>query len=287
MSNLAMSTNMMFLRLAEARGQCAFVMTLLVTILAQVIHRTGGHISMMKQATIMTTNIRKIVSPDLFVENDSILFDRRRAAEFVENIPLLGAITLVATDLASESLERRAIACGREAVSAVSSVWGTDYALWLFVADGPWKHANRITSHQKLWKNHRDLVESDGISKIGEEIEVVSDGLIRYAGLLEISRNSCDKAINCVRTNPSFSMIFSKRPNVDCAQSVRSIFSSAFPKKDGVEQIAVDWLSLALVLCPQSDILIRVTGLFDDREAAVDVIATEDTVLRLRHLIQE
>ena len=45
---------------------------------------------MMKQATIMTTNIRKIVSPDLFVENDSILFDRRRAAEFVENIRFLG-----------------------------------------------------------------------------------------------------------------------------------------------------------------------------------------------------
>ena len=42
MSNLAMSTNMMFLRLAEARGQCEFVMTLLVTILAQVIHEPGA-----------------------------------------------------------------------------------------------------------------------------------------------------------------------------------------------------------------------------------------------------
>jgi hypothetical protein len=272
---------------AEARGPCAFVMTLLVIILVQVTRRTGDHISTMKQVIIMTTNIRKIVSPDLFVENDSILFDRRRAAALVESVSPLGAITLVNSESASETLGMRAIACGRGAVSLVSSVLGTDYRLWLFVADGPWKHASRITSHHKLWKNHRDLVEYDAVLKIGDEIEIVSDGLIRYAGLLEISCNSCDKAINSVRTNASFSMIFSKRPNVDSAQGVRSIFSSAFPKKDGVEQVAVDWLSLALGLCPQSDILIRVSGLFDDREAAVDVIATEGTILTLRHVIQE
>jgi hypothetical protein len=276
------------LPLAEARGLCAFVTTLLVIILAQVIHRTEDHISMMEQAIIMTTNIRRIISPDLFVENESILFDRQRAAKLVDIIPLLGAVTLVAIDsTSSETLERRAIACGHEAVSLVRSVVATDYRLWLFVADGPWKHASRITSHQKLWKSHRDLVESDAVMKRGEEIELVSNGLVRYAGILEVSYNSCDIAINAVRTTPSFSMFFSKRPNVDSVEGVRLVFSSAFPKKNEIEQIAVDWLSLALGLCPQDDILIRVTGLFDDREAAVDVIAMEDTILKLSHSIRE
>ena len=76
-------------------------------------------------------------------------------------------------------------------------------------------------------------------------------------------------------------MFFSKRLNVDSVEGVRSVFSSAFPKKDGIEQITVDWLRLALDLCPQGDILIRVTGLFDDREAGVDLIGVENTVLRL------
>jgi hypothetical protein len=230
----------------------------------------------------MITDIHKVLSPDLFVENESILFDRRQAAAFVEDIPLLGAVTLIAKDSeSSEMLEGRAIACGNEAMSLVRSVYNEDYRLWLFVADGAWKPASRIARHHKLWKFHRDLVQSASILKIGEQVPIESDGLIRYAGLLEISCRSCDKAINAVRTNPSFSMFFSKRQNVDSVESVRSLFSLAFPKKDGIEQIAVDWLSLALGLCPQDDILLRVTGLFDDREAAVDLIAVKDTVLRL------
>ena len=78
--------------------------------MAQMTCKTAGHILMMKQAIIMTIEIQKILSPDLFVENQSILFKRHRAIERGEQFPPIGAVTLIATG--SDTLERRAIACG-------------------------------------------------------------------------------------------------------------------------------------------------------------------------------
>jgi hypothetical protein len=230
----------------------------------------------------MTINVTKIVSPDLFVKNESLLFDRLRAEKLQAIIPSIGAVTYTAmASDTSETLEKLAAVCGNEAVALAKSSLGPEFRLWLFVSDGAWREANRITKYHKLWKSHRDLTEAIDPLKISEEAELESGELIRYAGLLEISDHSCSIAINAVRTNSSFAMIFSKRADIDSSQGIRSIFASAFPKKDGVEQERIDWLTLALGSCTQGDILLRVSGLFDDREVAVDIIASEDIILKL------
>jgi hypothetical protein len=239
--------------------------------------------SLVGMVIIMTTDIYKILSPNLFVENESLLFDPTRASHLAEKVPMLAAITFVATRSDShQTLEGRALAAGSAALSLLTNAFPRDYRLWLFVVDGPLRNPSALSRHQKLWKGHRDLVGSSDVVRIGEEFEIKSEGLVRYAGLLEISCDSCDKAISAARTNSSFAIIFSKRDDIDSQYGVRSIFSAAFPKGSG--QTAVDWLSLAINLCPQEDILVRITGLFDDREAAADLIGVNGAILRVESL---
>jgi hypothetical protein len=245
-----------------------------VTTSAQATPRIEGRISMTKRETTMTISLTRFRTPDLFVANDSLEFDRRRASQLSGTVPSLGAVTFVAVRSSpSEDLKDLALACGNEAISAVTNAEGKASRVWLFVADGPWRPANRIVRHQKLWKNHRDLVDSSGVLSISDEVAIEASGQIRFAGLLEVTRGSTLRAIESVRTNPACAIICSNRQDIDSKESIRSLFSSAFPKRHELEQTSLDWMSLAMNLCPQGDLLIRVSGLFDDREAAADVIA--------------
>ncbi|MHB1423455.1 MAG: hypothetical protein ACYC3I_09735 [Gemmataceae bacterium] len=222
----------------------------------------------------MIINVSKIVSPDLFVENESLMLDRHRAMQYVNTIPSLSAVTFVATkSVASFDLDELAIACGNEAMALAANVIDESYHVWLFVSDGPWRPTTPVARYKKLWKDHLDLVNSPGVLRIGEEVEIESGGLIRFAGLLEVSGKAFDKAIRLARTNSACAIILSSRSNIDSKTCVRSIFLSAFPETSGIQQTSVDWMTLAIDLCPKGDLLIRVSGLFDDPVAAVDVIA--------------
>jgi hypothetical protein len=103
---------------------------------------------------------------------------------------------------------------------------------------------------------------------------------VYFSGLLDIS-SSIPEAINAVRTHPAYFIIVSARYNLDSAEGIRSIFSLCFPHEKDLEQLRVNWLSLAVGLCGHGDMLLRVSGLFDDREAAVDIIGSSDTIMRL------
>ena len=83
-----------------------------------------------------------------------------------------------------------------------------------------------------------------------------------------------DKAIDSSRGGSSFAIIFSRRNDIDSPHSIQEIFSHGFTKHNDVEQTSIDWMALAISLCPKGDMLLRVSGHFDDREAAVDLIAT-------------
>jgi hypothetical protein len=235
---------------------------------------------MMKQVITMTINVTTIVSPDLFVTNDSVMFDRQRALQYSPTIPQLGAITFVASKShACNSIEELVVACAKKATSFVWNALDKEYRTWLFVSDGPWRPATRIARHQRLWKRHRELLDCSGVLRVGQDVEIESTGLIRYAGLLEISGDAFVQAVQLARTNSACAIICSKRPNVDSEASVQSIFFSAFPEVEGSPQVSINWMPLALYLCPQMDIVIRVNGLYDDREAAVDVIAIRGIIL--------
>lgn len=248
--------------------------------MAQTIHRIVGlTLTMMQATTVITNKVRKIVSESVFDDDRWPLFDKERAASYSIAVPPLTVIEFIATG--SDDLGELATAAGAEAIALITSIPGIEYRTWLFVAHGPWQLANRIVRYNKLWKEHRDLIQSSGVIKVGDEVEIESSGLIRFAGFLEVTGEAFLKAINLVRTNSACAIICSKQPEIDSEASVRSIFLSAFPEADGTRQVSVDWMTLAIYLCPQGDILIRVSGLFDDREAAADVIAAKGIIASL------
>jgi hypothetical protein len=245
----------------------------------QMIHKIVDHTLTMKQATTMITRIYKIIYENVFDNANWPLFDKLSVMRDSNPVPNLTVIEFIAErSNISQDLGEIASAAGTEAMILVKEIADKEYRTWLFVAHGPWQAINRIVRHKKLWKEHHELVSSCGVLNVGEETEIESHGRIRFAGLLEVTGDSFAKAINLVRTNSACAIICSKRPNIDSQTSVRSIFLSAFPKTDGMQSVSVDWMTLATALCPQGDILIRVNGLFDDREVAVDVIASADFV---------
>ena len=223
----------------------------------------------------MTINVSRVLSPDLYAENDSLLLMRSHAGQGSNSAPPLGAITWIAVKaVPSQKLHDLAFACAKEAFSRVTASQHDRLKFWLFVSDGPWKEATRVVVHQKLWKNHRDLVEADANCIKSEEVEMKAGSKVRYAGLIEISSVLVEKSIEAVRVCSSFAIIFSRRNDIVLPTSIEEIFRSAFPMQNDLEQTSIDWKGLATALCPKGDLLLRVSGLFDDHEAAVDVIAS-------------
>jgi hypothetical protein len=238
----------------------------------------------------MTINVTRIVSPDLFAENESIVFSRLRALQLLSTVPPLGAVTFVAAKSeASADLEKLATACGNDAIALIMNASHENYRVWLFVSERfeiPWTQNEnskqlRFTRYRKLWHKHLDLIASGRRLKSWEGVTIESKACVHFAGLFEVPSSLYSNAINAVRTNPTFSIIVSKRPNMGSAKSVRSIFGSALGSKDGNDHTRVDWLALAVNVCAEGDILVRVSGLFDDHEAAVDIIATKDVIVAI------
>jgi len=237
----------------------------------------------MNPEVTMTIEVSVLDSPDLFTDNRSLLFHRPKTVQDSTAVPQLGAVTFISEKSdASLKLTDLAAACGKKAFSLIRAYCGEPYKGWLFVADGPWREATRVVLHQRLWKNHRNLIEATPSGTRSDEIEIKCGTKVRYAGLLDITDGLIDMATNAARTCPSFAIIFSRRNDITLASSIGQIFCHSFPKEDGLKRTSVDWMSLAIALCPEGDLLLRVTGLFDDHEAAVDVIGTPKDLLALR-----
>lgn len=261
--------------LGEGRRRFGFETMPVDTTSVLVTCRTEDLISTMKQEAIMTIDVSTLTSEDLYSDNLSLIFDQKRIPADLTPAPALGAVTFIAKKSApSQNLGDLAIACGREAFPLAKSTGNEVKTGWLFVSDGAWRNTNRIVLHQRLWKNHRDLVEAGANGFKSDEVAIQRDSKIRYAGLLEITDALIDKAIEATRINKSFAIVFSSRKGIVFSESVSHIFSHAFTKQNGYEGTSIDWMTLAIALCPQGDVLMRVSGLFDDREAAVDLIAS-------------
>lgn len=227
----------------------------------------------------MITNIRTIVTPDLLVENDSFLLDRVRAGKLAD-LPQMGALTFISSETESESLEQRAIACGVKAVSIVRAIYRDQYKLWLFVADS-WRPINRISKHIKLWRSIKNSIDCETALSFSDEVPFESDGKIRYAGLLLISDRSLANAINTVRLNSSCFLFFSNRQDVDTPDGVQLLYKMAFRGALDIGNTSIDYHSLIAQLCAIGDICVRATGLFDDRDAAVDLFGPANVIRNL------
>ncbi|MBD3673949.1 MAG: hypothetical protein HUJ26_10540 [Planctomycetaceae bacterium] len=227
----------------------------------------------------MTIRTKRITSPNLFVDNDSILFDRDRAKSFAEDIPDLSAITIIAQPSGFPvTLSDQAVSCAQEALSLIQAQVDRQYRMFLFVTSGPWQESNRIVRYKKLWKLIPNI---SGSVKFSEEVEFKRDNKLMYAGLVEFIISDINSLVEIARTDISSAIICSHRDKIDSLASINNIFTHAFPTYKEKPLTRVDWLALAIEVCPLGDILVRVNGTFDDRESAVDIISTKEIISSL------
>lgn len=227
----------------------------------------------------MAIDIKILVSNNLFENNDSILFHYGDAPGPKSRIPAMGAVTFLASRAGLQViLEDLVVHCGLECLGQFSRFSENQYRVWCFVADGAWQTPTRVTRYKKLWKYHRDLLQTPGINEVGEEFEFEDEKGTRYAGMVEVSGEALIKAIKLVRRHASCTIILSRRQEIACEKEVRGIFQSAFREGTTVPDGKINFLSLSIRLCTQGDASLRVWGFFDDLEASVDLIANRGVV---------
>jgi len=224
------------------------------------------------EETSEVMHIRKVVTPDVFVENKCVTFDKSRALQISNAIPELAAVCIVATELElPREMELLDKAWADYAIPLLfaNPRMNRDYKVWLFASLGSWQPRSVMVKHYKLWKRFRNEWSLDDF-KLGPESMVESSEGIRFAGLAEVSKAGFFTATQIVRSSIACAIILSARAEISIERSIVQLFNSAFPPYKGTAQSSVDWLSLSLDCCQLGDVVIRASGPWCEREASLD-----------------
>jgi len=149
-----------------------------------------------------------------------------------------------------------------------------DHRLLLFVATPPGDSPNAVARHHGAWRYAPDwLAETTSRSA---SVEVVDGDRVRFAALAEIGQQDLLAAAELVRTSStSFLFVSSNRDLTE--PRVRSLVATVFP--DGEPHL--DWGCVTSLVENSTDICIRVSGNFDDREASIDAFLAADLLRTL------
>lgn len=144
------------------------------------------------------------------------------------------------------------------------------HKVFLFAATPFWDNPNVVARRRGIWglESFRWLPRDATRSSV---VEVKNEDGIRFAGIAQIPEVALADAADFVRTNDS-AVLFCSSHITMSESDVRSMFALAFPKG----QLGADWAVLADGAAAQQDILLRVSGGFDDREAAVDALMSAE-----------
>jgi hypothetical protein len=223
----------------------------------------------------MTIKLTRIESPNLFAQNESLQFDLDRAQQLAKSIPHIGAISYTASDPeASNDLTSLTDAC---AITVCNTLFegkiATTHKTQMLIASGSWLTPSPVTEHRKLWKSRKNILDAINPPQPTKEICFHRDNKIRYASILPIKHSSFAASAQIARKIGSCAIFASRHDEPSTERVIKATFQAAFPELYGTKTTNVDWLGLAIHLCPVGDILLRVSGLFDDRDACIDLIA--------------
>lgn len=217
---------------------------------------------------------QKLVAGDLFVENDCLWFDKARAQRLTGVATPLSAVCVVTAEpQLPRELELMDKACVEAAAPLLfdNERLGEGHRVWLFLAHGPWQANSVMVRHRKLWKSFPSAWDLDDF-QLCREAMVESRAGVRFAGVAAVSRRGLFTATQILRGANSGALVLSERDYCESEDDLMRLFNAAFPGAAGAPQEQVDWLSLALACCPSDDVVIRVSGSWDEREASLDLI---------------
>jgi len=218
--------------------------------------------------------IRKLVAPDVFIMNDCLIFDGSRAEKLVDIVPALSCASILASEEGipsnQEALEQSCTDCATKLLFGYQSP-SDDDRLWLLLAHGPWQAKSAMVRNKKLWRSLSSKLPLESFL-LSQDVLVESDAGLRFVGVAEVTKDNFLTAVQVMRSEPSSAMILSKRQDIYSEDGIRFLFDSAFSPRDRAIQASVDWLNLALHCSPLGDVVIRVGGSWDEREASLDFI---------------
>lgn len=225
---------------------------------------------------------QKFIADDLFIKNDCVWFDRSKASRMTDAVPPLAAVCIVSIEhQLPRELELMDKACVEAAIPLLfaNERLSENCKVWLFLAHGPWQANSVMVKHRKLWRSFPSAWNLDDF-QLCRELMVESHKGVRFMGMAEVSQEGLFTATQILRSGSSGALILSQSDYCESEVDVPRIFNSAFPERAGAAQEQIDWLNLSLACCPSNDIVIRVSGSWDEREAALDLIMLPEQLPR-------
>ncbi len=220
---------------------------------------------------ILTIDCKRINSDNLFIKNNSVIFDKESAKKYFKNIPKVSAVTFLAnSNFTYDKIINFDNLLAQESVDFVfeTIVKKYGYNIWLLIADGSWQSNTRIVQYKKLWKRCPENWHVFTFENRSNEIIIKNNDQIKYAGILGVEKDDFLKSISIVRENSACALFASHTSSVDSID-INKLFEKAFPN---VNESHINWLSFSLYLCDKNEIAIRLAGSLDEREASIDFI---------------
>ena len=231
---------------------------------------------------MMTIETKLLVTPDILGADTIFNFDREEVAlARVKNSQNLAAISLESRQVRGQ-VERAGLdsACANALIELIARGDLLDYSLYLCAMHDCWQPKTVMVRHKGLW---RSILDKSDLMSLGSPKEVCFErpNSVRYGGLAELNRAQLKWGVTILRKKRASFIIISNRKNVSDAHSLSAMFEAAFPS-DNSRSTGINWLSLSLEMCPLSDIIVRLSGFFDDRESFIDLIMLKDCLKLFR-----
>ncbi len=265
--NLVESTSSRWQRREAEQELFKFVKTLVGTTSGLEIRKIVGRTSTMRMGITMTTEPRTIVSDNVFIDNDGVMFSPSSTSTAT-----LAAVTYVASVATSVRLGR--LECLDFAFRRVFDALPDD-RLWLLASQSAWQSDTIRMRRLKLWR----WLENAGmkVPARAQGVELARADLrgVRWFSVAEVAGEELAIAHDIVSTEQASFLVAAPEPPV-----LEDYLAAGWA--DGHPGDMTFWRDMALMTSRDGHLLFRPFGNFDDREVGVNVIGAPETVAMLK-----
>jgi hypothetical protein len=220
----------------------------------------------------MTTDPRIIVSPNVYHQNDGIVFPLPEGEHRD-----LSAISMVAQ--ARPNLKTARLGCLLWATDLVSSALPT-YKLWLLACQTVWQPDTRVVRFGGLWK----WFERAGIplpnGKRSSEVVRVMNDKFRSFGWIEIEQQELFSTDVVLRAEHATMLVATMGDPPDLESYLKAGWATVSPSTMAF------WAEMSQVAAEHEGLFLRPFGSFDDREAGVNIIGDSKVIDQLASAAQ-
>lgn len=232
----------------------------------------------------MTANATLCYSPDIFTDPAWPLFSANRELASglevaIDQLELLIPITTCRQSAVEQLSGHLQAALASPALSR--------YRMNAFIARRLTPPINRVARYKGLWKVE-PLVQVAGVSPLGTDLGIEADDPTWFCGLVSVEGPAVTAVLERSRAqSPTVFVFLSPEPVRSTHESLRQLFDSAFPGNQANPPTAIVWSSLTRQLCTGNDLLLRMTGRFDDRETALAILGARPNIAELRAVLAD